>query len=379
MAENVNTYQRSASALETALGDQIRRILEDIKWIGGIRLTHNPAAFERAFDWMARFKVPEGPEVELWIDCRAQPRPAHFPYVAVSREFEDRKTKRLQLRVFAAPHLSERMRELCETHGWNWYDLAGNCRINVPGILYLERTGHSSVSRQPKEGANLGTPEAGRVIRALLSPLYAQMDWTQRSMRMHCRPNVSIGLVNKVVQHLRDEAFIESLPGGGFRLRDPLGLLFAWRDAYRFDQHERHGYFTLLQGRALREALAGLDGLTGGFAAYAAFSAADFQAPNVRQPKTWLYVARHELEHFAKTVQAKPVDSGENMVLLVPSDDGVFFHGDGGQSGEQRLKCTNAVQTYVDLWHCGGRGQEAAEAVLNQRLKPVWKAAGRLA
>jgi hypothetical protein len=68
--------------------------------------------------------------------------------------------------------------------------------------------------------------------------------------------------------------------GGGFRLRDPLKLLFAWRDAYRFDRHERRGYFTLLQGNKLRDALANLDLETGGFTAYAAFSAADFQAPS---------------------------------------------------------------------------------------------------
>jgi hypothetical protein len=40
------------------------------------------------------------------------------------------------------------------------------------------------------------------------------------------------------------------------------------------------------------------------------------------------------------------------------------------------MACTNTVQTYVDLWHSGGRGQEAAEAVLEQRLKPEWKAKG---
>jgi hypothetical protein len=109
-------------------------------------------------------------------------------------------------------------------------------------------------------------------------------------MRTHCQPNVSLGLVNKVVRHLRDEAFIEMREDGGFQLRDPLKLLFAWRDLYRFDRHERRGYFTLLKGKKLQDALAGLDLRTGGFAAYAAFSAAEFQAPHVRQPKTWLYV-----------------------------------------------------------------------------------------
>ena len=83
---------------------------------------------------------------------------------------------------------------------------------------------------------------------------------------------------------------MEELKDGGFGLRDPLGLLAAWREAYRFDRHQRRSYFTLLPERRLEEKLASLESVTGGHAAYAAFSAADFQAPHVRQPKTWLFV-----------------------------------------------------------------------------------------
>ena len=72
------------------------------------------------------------------------------------------------------------------------------------------------------------------------------------------------------------------------------------------------------------------------------------------------------------------MDSGENLVVLTPDDDGVFYAGDGGTVGDNRLPATNLVQTYVDLFYCGGRGQEAAEALLEQRLKPEWKVRGAL-
>ena len=189
-------------------------------------------------------------------------------------------------------------------------------------------------------------------------------------------PKPSLGLINKVVRYLREEAFIEESPGGGFRLRDPLKLLFAWRDAYRFDQHQRRGYFTLLKATELRDALARLGLQTGGYAVYAAFSAADFQAPHVRQPKTWLYVREKEIPKFTRLVEVKQVESGENLVVLVPYDDGVFYLADGGTMGDNRMACTNAVQTYMDLSHCGGRGEEAAEALLEQRLKPQWRDKG---
>jgi hypothetical protein len=231
------------------------------------------------------------------------------------------------------------------------------------------------VHQRPKPVANLGTPEAGRIIRALLVPANASIRWTQREMQNHCRPNVSLGLVNKVVRHLRDEAFTAESPDGGFHLLDPLKLLFAWRDAYRFDRHERRSYFSLLQGKKLRDTLCQLSSDAEGIA-YASFSAADFQAPHVRQPKTWLYVRQQDLSGFEERLDAKPVDSGENLVVLIPHDDGVFCFADTGGSDEMRLPCTNAVQTYVDLYHSGGRGQEAAEALLEQRLKSDWKMKG---
>jgi hypothetical protein len=178
--------------------------------------------------------------------------------------------------------------------------------------------------------------------------------------------------VNKVVRYLRDEAFIDASPGGGFRLRDPVKLLLAWRDTYRFDRHERGRYFTLLQGRKLQDAFYRLGLYAGGFAAYASFSAAGFQAPHVRQPKTWLYVGAEHVTRLEELVGARQAESGENLVVSIPDDAGVLYLADGGSLGEPRLACTNPVQTYVDLWYSGGRGQEAAEALLEQRLKPAW-------
>ncbi len=376
IANNVNIGWYSPSALEQAVGERVRELLESIPWLQDIRLSSNPAPFERAFDWLASFRVPNGPEVELWIDCRIEPRPAHFPYVSVDREFDVGTMKCLRLRVFGAPHLSARMRELCEKHGWSWFDLAGNCRINVPGVFYIERTGKPSVHRKAKLTANLGTPEAGRVIRALLAPENASLSWTQRQLHQESFADVSLGMVNKVVRFLREEAFVSESPGGGFVLSDPLKLLLAWRDAYRFSLHQRLSYFSLLQGAALREALANLYSQCGGYAVYAAFSAAEIQAPHVRQSKTWMYLKDEYLPKLEKLVDAKPVDTGHTLEVLIPRDRGVFAFPDGGSMGDHRMACTNVVQTYVDLWHSGGRGQEAAKAILEQRLKPAWKERG---
>jgi len=76
-------------------------------------------------------------------------------------------------------------------------------------------------------------------------------------------------------------------------------------------------------------------------------------------------------QEFESAIEAKRVDSGENVIVLLPDDPGVFYMAEGGVN---RLSCTNPVQTYVDLLHAGARGEEAAEAILGQRLESAWAA-----
>lgn len=375
IANNVN-IPSAAAALEAALAERLRGLLGEVGWLEGAKVEVLSGQHDAGFDLLATLPLPGGGQAALCVECKRELRPGVFRQVA-ERTFAPAGRPKVIVPVLALPAVSPRIAELCAQHGWSWFDLAGNCRLDVPGLLSLQHTGNEPVHSSPRPVANLGTAEAGRVVRALLHVDHAGNRWTHRELQRHCEPGVSIGLVNKVVRHLRDEDYLEDAPARGFRLRDPLKLLTAWRDAYRFDRHERRGYFTLLQGSKLRAALAAADALAGtGHLAYASFSAADFQAPHVRQPKIWVYVRAQDLPLFAEKAEAKPVDSGENLVVLLPADDGVFYLGDGGMMGEQRMGCTNAVQTYVDLWHSGGRGQEAAQALLEQHLKPAWKLAG---
>jgi hypothetical protein len=376
-AISVNKRELTGAALERALAQRLRELLAGVTWLKGWQVEIDPTEYRTGPDIKATLPLPNGGKAELWVVCKSNPRPHQISFDR-TQDLPSQSKRQNRVWVLAAPFVSPRMAQLCQQLRWSWFDLAGNCHLSMPDAFQLERTGQPPVHRVPKAGANLSTPEAARILRALLATDNAGRKWTQRDLQLHARPNVSIGLVNKVVRHLRDEAFVEDVPDGGFKLRAPVELLTAWRDAYRFDRHQRRNYFTLLQGRRLQEALAKLESLTGGHAAYAAFSAADIQAPHVRQPKTWLYVGADWEDNLREVAEAKLVDSGENLVVLIPEDDGVFYLGEGGTVGEQRLSCTNPVQTYVDLFHCGGRGEEAAEALLEQNLKRAWKARGLL-
>ncbi len=370
MAQVVNT------PLERDLAELLKQLLGSVSWLHHWRVERNKPG-DTEWDLVASGPVSGGGRGVLCVECKGiNFQPSQFASL-VARSCSAGK-KVASGRVLAMPRVSSRMAALCQEHGWSWYDLAGNCRIELPGLLLIERSGKEPVKSQPRSGANLGTPEAARVVRALLAPENAGRRWTQRDMVAHFEvlvprvPAPSLALVNKVVQHLRDQAFLEQLSNRGFRVRDFEGLLQAWRAAYRFDRHSRRPYFTLLQGRVLQDRLRALDPEGEGRLAYAAFSAGNLQAPAVRQPRTWLYLHPNIEQEFQSAVEAKSVDSGENLVVLIPDDAGVFYR---VEAGSNRAACTNAVQTYVDLAHSGGRGEEAADAILQQRLKPAWSAA----
>ncbi|MFT5633065.1 MAG: hypothetical protein ACI9SQ_000777 [Rubritalea sp.] len=370
-AENMKI---EGALLERKLEGRLRSLLESISGMGSeIKVWRNPALADRSFDIMGELNISRtGNKVELWVECKRLPRPSQFPFVSLRNRFLENGSKETRVPVLAAPYISPRMAELCDEHGWSWYDLAGNCRLIVPGAIYVERSGNAPVHERPKPKANLGTAASARVLRTLLMADPIHRRWTQTDLRKICEPSVSAGLVSKVVTHLREEAWLTLEDDGRFFVSDPLGLIQTWSKEYRFERHRRISYFTLLKGDELEYQLATLLN-SDGRAAYAVFSAAELDAPNVRQNKTWLYVNDLALDDFEEMVKAKRVDSGANIEVLIPEDDGLFFENRFRQ--RRSLGRTNPVQTWLDLKHIGGRGEEAAAALMEQCLQPEWEGA----
>jgi hypothetical protein len=370
MPDLVNINQQKV--LERDLANVLGRLLDEVSWLRGWRVETETWPW----DLEAAGPLPDGRNAVLRVECKsASFAPSQFSGLTGRKAASEKGG--IIVKVLAMPRISRRMAELCRQQEWSWFDLAGNCRIEIGGVLLIDRSGREPVELPPRD-VNLGTPEAGRVVRALLAPENRGKRWTQREIVGHFSerrtriPPPSLALVNKVVQHLRDQAFLEQLPNRGFVVRDYEGLLGAWRQDYRFDRHQRLPYFTLLSGKTLYGKLrTGLAGDESSRFALAAFSAAEIQAPAVRQPRLWIFLRRDSIRDFEAALEAKQVDSGENIIVLIPDDLGVFYQLD---TGHNRPACTNPAQTYVDLMSSGGRGEEAAEALLAQRLRPAWEA-----
>src|SRR5579863_5036055 len=169
-------------ALEQALASKLEELLSSVPWLRDWHVKRIGSALEPRFDLKATLPLPEG-KVVLAIECKSELRPSAFQAMAERKTLPGR-TQRL-VPVLAMPFVSRRLADICVQHGWSWYDLAGNCHIVVPNAIYLERCGHEPKYTLSRPVANLSTPEAARVIRALLVPENAGKRWTQRSVETH--------------------------------------------------------------------------------------------------------------------------------------------------------------------------------------------------
>jgi hypothetical protein len=99
----------------------------------------------------------------------------------------------------------------------------------------------------------------------------------------------------------------------------------------------------------------------------ALFSGARKVAPFVRFMKFFSYI-EGDIEDIAKALQFKKVESGANVTLLQPYDDGVFYR----LQDINGINVVSDIQLYLDLKSYKGRGEEAAQAIFEQRIKPKW-------
>jgi hypothetical protein len=75
-----------------------------------------------------------------------------------------------------------------------------------------------------------------------------------------------------------------------------------------------------------------------------------------------------ENDRLISQLSLKRVDSGANVSLLTPYDEGVFY----GTRDIDSSRLASPIQIYLDLSSFRGRGEEAAQVILDQVIKPAW-------
>ena len=161
----------------------------------------------------------------------------------------------------------------------------------------------------------------------------------------------------KLVRAENPDLFIESCHGGP-RMVNELTLLAC--DSQWLRDSGKSGMIESRLAKGCRKK--GLDyALTG-------FSAAARLAPAVRYQRTMSYV-NEPSEELVRELGLKRVSSGPNVSFLIPYDEGVFYAAQEARG----VRMVSAVQAYLDLRGFRGRGEEAAEFLLERIMRPQWR------
>jgi transcriptional regulator with AbiEi antitoxin domain of type IV toxin-antitoxin system len=316
------------------------------------------------------------PDVRIrveWPDSRNPPR---LIVAAVSSSGEPRLARRAvhdlfwyttrvapeSYGVFIAPYISPYAASICEREGYGYLDFAGNCHLAFDQV-YLHREGVPNPTPERRKLRSLYSPKSERMLRVLLC--HPGRVWRLQDLAQEAE--VSLGYTHRIKEQLLDREWL-SEGREGLRLVQPERMLTAWAENYDFRRTRKHSYYSLLEVNGVEAAIAECGAQEGLRYAFTGFSGAARVAPYVRYQRVHAYISPGDRERFIQTAELKPVSSGPNVILLEPYDEGVYYeiqdlNGD---------RVVSPVQLYLDLRMLPGRGEDAAEFLLDMVLRKQW-------
>jgi hypothetical protein len=256
--------------------------------------------------------------------------------------------------VFIAPFLTESTRDLCFQQGVSYLDLEGNARVAFDSV-YLEIVSPHRPSSPRREYRSLFKGRSAKVLRVLLSS--PEHSWKLTDLAQ--KSCVSIGHVSNVQSSLLDREWAQR-NDRGLSLTAPRALLDAWSAAYERSLAAERRFYTTLHGSMLEEALRDLflSAKEAAHLAVASFSAAQWISPFGRNATQYFYADEDEVDLLKGSLRLSSASKGENVVVWIPKDRDVYF---GSTELARGIRCTSALQTYLDLMQSGERGREAAD------------------
>jgi hypothetical protein len=266
--------------------------------------------------------------------------------------------------IFIAPYISPAAAEVCEKYNAGYLDFAGNCRLAFDSV-FIQKEQFPNPTAATRDLRSLYSPKAERVLRVLLAS--GPRMW--RIQALADAAQVSLGQVASVKKLLADREWIESGPTGFGPVQSAaLPLLTEWVQAYRPERNSSSEFYSIKPIPEVEAKLAEFARSEKKQLAFTAFSGAARLAPAVRYQRATTYVSG-DIDVLAEKLALKRVDSGANVTLIEPYDDGVFF----GTRELAGAPVVSPIQIYLDLMRIKGRGEEAAAAILEEVILPLWR------
>jgi hypothetical protein len=346
--------------IEQQAADALRRILEEVPAVEHLEVRNIGQEGDRAVDLIAHVDL-FGRRHTLVAEVKSSGQPRHVRAALLQlKEYVQRQPEPVTP-VFIAPYLSAEAQALCREYDVAFIDLEGNARL-VFSTFFISRQVASKPVPERRELRSLFKPKSAQVLRRMLR----EPGRAWRVTELAEAAEVSLGHVSNVRTSLLDREWAQ-LSGDGVFLSDPDALLDAWRDAYEPPIGKRLGFYTTLHGASFEDAMRKPPAsMAGGQRALASFSAAQWLAPYGRTGTHYFYADEAGLEHLRSTLGLSPSSKGENVMVTVLEEPGLFLDTVEPAPG---VACTSPVQTYLDLSNAGERGREAADHLRQERLQ----------
>ena len=268
--------------------------------------------------------------------------------------------------IIAAPYISEKSKKICLENNVGFVDLSGNCLIQFENI-YINIEGRQNSFPDTRPLKMVFSAKSSRAIRLLLCN--PRKLWYVKELSEEA--GISIGQVSKLKERLFEKEFIQETTGQQrkkFYIDKPVELLSEWGKVYRYRFNRVQDYFSLEDTKTIENNLAEYCDKKNIAYAFTMTSGANLIAPYLRYNQVFCYV-KGPLNELVENLKLKSVTSGANVSILTPFDDGVF---DCMQNIDGK-NVVSDIQLYLDLKQYKKRGEEAAEFILNERIKPRWE------
>ncbi len=264
--------------------------------------------------------------------------------------------------IVGAPYISIRSRAICSENGIGFIDLAGNCHLEFDNV-YIDIQGRPNLYPSGRPLRSLFAQRSTRMLRVLLCN--PRRDWSLTELAEEA--NISLGQASNVKNRLLSYEFIEQT-NRRFRVLDPEALLNKWAANYTYRKNTVKGYYSPSDVENVERELAQYCGLNRIPYAFTLTSGANLVAPFLRYQRAFCYI-KDAPEGMTRALHWKEVTSGQNVVVMEPYDEGVFY----GLQEIRGIKVVSDVQLYLDLLSYKQRGEEAARFLLERRLRPKWQ------
>ncbi|MBI4378428.1 MAG: hypothetical protein HY578_04960 [Nitrospinae bacterium] len=337
----------------------ITSVLSDITFLEVKESKANVRVNNKEVDFVLSTLI-SGKPAKFIIEVISQGEP-RFVRMAILQLKEYLKRFKGSCGILVAPYLSDASRQICKDAGIGCIDLAGNAFLSFKNV-FIERSGRPNPFAVTRLSKSVVSPKSSRILRVLLSS--PSRKWYVEDLSREA--DISIGLTSRVKQALLSEEWIKE-ENKSFYLIKPQEVLNEWVNNYSYEKNLGSSFYSGLSEDQLEIAIKKecekrkyRYGLT-------LFSGARKVAPFVRFMRLFSYIDGN-IESIAKALQLKKVETGANVTLLQPYDEGVFY----GLRDINDINVVSDIQLYLDLKSFKGRGEEAAQAIFEQRIRPGW-------